>query len=69
MKCPVYNHENIHSEEEKDRKSIRDWFGTLKAQSPTYYGKAMAVTASARGSAFGKHNHLHAVGGQWQDQH
>jgi hypothetical protein len=25
----------------KDKKNIRDWCGTLKAQSPTYYGKAM----------------------------
>ena len=36
----------------KDRKSIRDRFGTLKAQSPTYYGKAMAGSASARGLHF-----------------
>jgi hypothetical protein len=25
----------------KDRKNIGDWFGTSKAQSPTYYGKTM----------------------------
>src|SRR5882724_1044139 len=53
----------------KDRKSIRGWCGSLKAQSPTYYGKAMAGLASARGAALCKHNHLHSVGRQWQDQH
>jgi hypothetical protein len=36
----------------KDGKSIKDWFGTLKAQSLTYYGKAMAGSASARGLHF-----------------
>src|SRR6266436_2451777 len=29
----------------------------------------MARSASARGSALCKHNHLHTVGRQWQDQH
>ena len=36
----------------KDRKSIRDWFSTVKAQSPTYYEKAMAGSASVRGPHF-----------------
>ena len=53
----------------KERKSIRDWVGTLKAQSPTYYGKAMARSVSARGSALYKHNHSLAVRRQWQDHH
>ena len=30
----------------KDRTRIRDWFGTVKAQSPTYYVKAVARSAS-----------------------
>src|ERR1700727_150080 len=29
----------------------------------------MAGSASARGPALGKHNHLQTVGRQWQDQH
>ena len=53
----------------KDRKSFRDWFGTLKAQSLTCCGKAKPVTGSKRGSALCKHNHSLAVGRQWQDQY
>ena len=40
----------------------------MQAQSLTSCGKAMAGSGSARGSALCKHNHLHPVGRQWQDQ-
>jgi hypothetical protein len=36
----------------KDRKSIKDWLGMLKAQSLTSCGKPMPRPASARESAF-----------------
>src|SRR6266481_6043994 len=49
--------------------SISKGVCTLQAQSLTPCGKAMAGSASARGSALCKHNHLLAVGRQWQDQH
>src|SRR6202044_2465903 len=51
------------------RVSISKGVCTLQAQSLTSCGKAMAGSASARGSALYKHNHLQPVGRQWQDQH
>ena len=51
------------------RISISKRVYTLQAQSLTYCGKAMTGSASARGSLLCKHNHLHTVGRQWQDQH
>jgi hypothetical protein len=51
----------------KDRRSIRDWFGTVTTQSPTYYRKTRVGSASARSSAHCKCNDLLAVGRQWQD--
>jgi len=51
------------------RISISKGVCTLQAQSLTFCGKAMAGSASARGSALCKHNHLLSVGRQWQDQH
>src|SRR5882724_3770799 len=55
--------------ESNGRVSISKGVCTLQAQSLTYCGKAMAGSASARGSALCKHNHLLAVGRQWEDQH
>src|SRR5258708_6112519 len=51
------------------RISISKGVCILQAQSLTSCGKAIAESASARGSALYKHNHLHAVGRQWQHQH
>jgi hypothetical protein len=55
--------------EGNSKSSISKGVCTLQAQSCTCCGKAMAGLASARGSADCKHNHLHAVGRQWQNQH
>ena len=51
------------------RISINKKVCTLQEQSLTPCGKAMAGSASARGSVLYKHNHLLAVGRQWQNQH
>jgi hypothetical protein len=53
----------------EDNGSISKRVCTLQAQSLTFCEKAMAGSASARGSALCKDNHLHAVRKQWQDQH
>jgi hypothetical protein len=49
------------------RISISKGVCTLQAQSLTTCGKAMARSALIRGSALCKHNHLLAVGRQWQN--
>ena len=49
--------------------SISKWICTLQAPSLTFCEKAMAGSASVRRSALCKHNHLHTVRRQWQDQH
>jgi hypothetical protein len=54
--------------EDNSRVGISEGVCTLQTQSLTLYRKAMAASASARGSALCKHNHLLAVG-QWQNQH
>jgi hypothetical protein len=55
--------------EGKGRNSISKGICSLQAQSLTSCGKAKAETASAKGSAVCKHNHLHTVGRQRQKQH
>src|ERR1700734_4153541 len=54
--------------EDNGRISISKRVCTLQAQSLTDCGKAMAGSRLARGSALCKHNHLHPMGRQWQDQ-
>jgi hypothetical protein len=55
--------------EDNGRISISKGVCTLQAQSLTRCGKAMAGSASARGSVLCKHNHSPSVRRQWQDQH
>ena len=55
--------------EDNGRISISKGVCTLQAQSLTCCGKVIAGSASVRGSALCKHNHLHPVRMQWQNQH
>ena len=51
------------------RTSISEEVCTLHPQSPTFCGKRMAGSALVGRFALCKHNHLHPVGREWQDQH
>jgi hypothetical protein len=69
VKHPTYNYENLLSEEEKRHKEHQGQVGTLQAQSLTYCKKEMEKSVAARRSALCKHNHLHPIERQWQDEH